>query len=103
MRSIKTSVNLYRILETLAKKNYVLAYSTDSWTSKLPKGILRWASGAELIERAAQNLQKGALRSEGNMTDTLPATLPAPLRSHALARAQHSAFKGLALEGAGPA
>ncbi len=53
-----------------------LAYCTDSRTSKLPKGILGWASGAERIERVERNLQKGALRSEGNMTAPLPATLP---------------------------
>ncbi len=59
-----------------------LAYCTDSRTSKLPKGILGWASGAERIERVERNLQKGTLRSEGNMTATLPATLPAPLPLH---------------------
>ncbi len=48
--------------------NYRLAYSTDSRTSKLPKGILGWASGAERSE--------GNISSEGNMTGTLSAPLP---------------------------
>ncbi len=81
MRFIKTSVNLYRILEfTFRNIRQTIAYSRDSRTRKLPKGILGWASGAERIERAERNLRKGALCSEGNMT----ATLPAPLHSHAL-------------------
>ncbi len=78
MRFIKT--NLHRILEfafrNIILENYCLAYSTYSRTSKLPKGILGWASAAECIERAEHNLQKDALRSEGNMT--------AALHSHAL-------------------
>ncbi len=78
MRFIKT--NLHRILEfafrNISLDKLLLSYSTDSRTSKLPQGILGWASGAERIERAEHNLQKDALRSEGNMT--------APLRSHAL-------------------
>ncbi len=74
MRSIKTSVNLYLILEfTFRNIRQTIAYSTDSRTSKLPKSILGWASGAERIERAERNLQKGALCSEGNMTAPLPA------------------------------
>ncbi len=53
MRSIKTSVNLYRILEfTFRNISQTIAYSTDSRTRKLPKGILGWASGAERIEWA---------------------------------------------------
>ncbi len=65
MRSIKTYVNLYRILEfTIRNIRQTIAYSTDSRTRKLPKGILGWVSGAERIERAERNLQKGALRSE---------------------------------------
>ncbi len=48
MRSIKTSVNLNSSLD-----NYCLAHFTDSRTSKLPKGILGWASVAERIERAS--------------------------------------------------
>ncbi len=56
------------------------APASPSLAPPMPKGILGWASGAECIERAERNLQKGALRSKGNMT----ATLPAPLRSHAL-------------------
>ncbi len=69
MRSIKTSVNLFRILEfTFRNISQTIAYSTDSRTRKLPKGILGWASSAEHIERTSE----GALRSEGNMTTTLP-------------------------------
>ncbi len=52
------------------------APASPSLALPMPKGILGWASGAECIERAERNLQKGALRSKGNMT--------APLRSHAL-------------------
>ncbi len=56
MRSIKTSVNLHRILEfafrNISLDKYCLDYSTDSRNSKLPKGILGWARGAEHIERA---------------------------------------------------
>ncbi len=59
MRSIKTSVNLYRILEfTFRNIRQTIAYSTDSRTRKLPKGILGWASGTERIEWAERNLQK---------------------------------------------
>ncbi len=75
MRSTKTSVNLHRIFEfafiNTSLDKHCLAYSTDSRTSKLPKGILGWASGAEHIERAERNLQKDVLRSEGNMTAPL--------------------------------
>ncbi len=46
MWSIKTSVNLYRILEfTFRNIRQTIAYSTDSRTSKLPKG--RGGAGAE--------------------------------------------------------
>ncbi len=46
MRSIKTSVNLYRILEfTFRNISQTIAYSTDSRTSKLPKS--RGGAGAE--------------------------------------------------------
>ncbi len=58
------------------------APASPSLAPPMPKGILGWASGAERIERAEQNLQKGALRFKGNMTATLPA--PAPLHAHAL-------------------
>ncbi len=52
MRSIKMSVNLYRILEfTFRNIRQTIAYPTDTWKSKLPKHILGWASGAEHIER----------------------------------------------------
>ncbi len=72
MRPIKTSVNLYRILEfTFRNIRQNIAYPTDSRPRKLPKGILGWASSAECIERAEQNLQKGPLHSEGNMTAPL--------------------------------
>ncbi len=41
MRSIKMSVNLYRILEfTFRNIRQTIAYSTDSRTRKLPEGIL---------------------------------------------------------------
>ncbi len=47
MRSIKTFVNLYRILEfTFRNIRQTIAYSTDSRTSKLPKGI--WVERAVL-------------------------------------------------------
>ncbi len=52
------------------------APASPSLAPPMPKGILGWASGAERIERAERNLQKGALRSKGNMTATLPAPLP---------------------------
>ncbi len=84
MRFIKTSVNLYRILEfafgNISLDKLLLSLFHRFFHRKLPKGIFGWASGAERIERAGRNLQKGALRSEGNMTATLPA------RSHALVR-----------------
>ncbi len=66
MRSIKMSVNLYRILEfTFRNIRQTTAYSTDSRTSKLPKGILGWASGAESSER------RSPLRRKYSMTVTL--------------------------------
>ncbi len=46
MQAIKTSVNLYRILEfTFRNIRQTIAYSTDSRTSKLPKN--RGGTGAE--------------------------------------------------------
>ncbi len=46
MRSIKTSVNLYMILEfTFRNIRQIIAYSTDYRTSKLPKS--RCGAGAE--------------------------------------------------------
>ncbi len=53
-------------------KNYLVALIKETLSKRPKKGILGWASGAKSSE--------GALRSEGNMTTTLPA----PLRSHAL-------------------
>ncbi len=41
-----------------------------------------WASGAERMSE--RSLQKGALRSEGNMTAPLPATLPLQSGTHML-------------------
>ncbi len=66
MRSNKPPFNPHRILEfgfrnTSLDKLFSLAYSTDSGTSKLPKGILGWASGAERIERARAPLRSHAL------------------------------------------
>ncbi len=64
MQSIKTSVNLHRILEFAFRsisldKLYCLAYSTDSGINKLPKGHFGlserrwayWASRAQSSER----------------------------------------------------
>ncbi len=66
MRSNKPPFNPHRILEfgfrnTSLDKLFSLAYSTDSGTSKLPKGILGWASGVERIERARAPLRSHAL------------------------------------------
>ncbi len=83
MRSIKPPFNLHRILENqFGFRNISLDKLLLSLFYRLPKGILGWVSDAERIEWAERNLQKGALRSEGNMIATLPAR--APLRSHAL-------------------
>ncbi len=63
MRSIKTPVNLHRILElafrNISLNKHCLAYSTDSGINKLPKGHIGlserrwvyWASGAGSSER----------------------------------------------------
>ncbi len=48
------------------------APASPSLAPPMTKGFLGWVSGAERIERAELNLQKGALRSKGNMTATLP-------------------------------
>ncbi len=50
------------------------APASPSLAPPMPKGILGWESGAELLS------ERRALCSEGNMT----AMLPAPLRSHDL-------------------
>ncbi len=77
MRSIKTSVNLHRILE-FAFRDIRLRQTIASPIPQIleltnyQRGILGWASGAECIERAERHLQKDALRSEGNMIPTLP-------------------------------
>ncbi len=66
------SVNLYRILKfTIRNIRQTIAYSTDSRTRKLPKGILGWVSGAVRIVIGAES-SEGALRSEGNVTTPLP-------------------------------
>ncbi len=82
MRSIKTSVNLYRILEfTIRNIRQTIAYSTDSRTRKLPKSILGWASGAERIERAERNLQK-VLSAPKGIWPLRSRSVPAPLPLH---------------------
>ncbi len=62
MRSIKTSVNLHRILEfafrNISLDKHCLAYSTDSGINKLPKGILRLASGAKHMSERSRIFRK---------------------------------------------
>ncbi len=80
MRSNKPPFNLHRILE-FGFRNTSLRQTIASPIPQIlelanyQRGILGWASGAERIERAERHLQKGALRSEGNMIATLPAPL----------------------------
>ncbi len=66
MRSIKMSVNLYRILEfTCRNIRQTIAYSTDSRTSKLPKG-----RGSAAAEGGARSMTGGAGQLIVNMTKT---------------------------------
>ncbi len=54
MRSIKTSVNLYRILGfTFRNIRQTIAYSTDSRTSKLPKSRC-WGGARSMTGGAGQ-------------------------------------------------
>ncbi len=61
MRSNKPSFNLHKILEfgfrNISLDKLLLSLFHRFWNSKLPKGILGWASGAERIEWAERNLQ----------------------------------------------
>ncbi len=65
MRSIKTSVNLHRILEfafrNISLDKHCLAYSTDSGINKLPKGHFAFSEWHRAYERAEWDLQKDAL------------------------------------------
>ncbi len=92
MRSIKPPFNLHRILE-FGFRNIILDKLLLSLSYRLPKGILGWASDAERIEWAERNLQKGALRSEGNMIATLPALL-ALHSAHMLCTTTHQLIGG---------
>ncbi len=55
-------VNLHRILEfafrNISLDKHCLAYSTDSGINKLPKGILRLASGAERMSGGAGSSER---------------------------------------------